>query len=87
MFIIGLAMGPLDHYAYGWLNAVFPDRDLKTITKKILVDQLAMSPVCITSFFYGMGFLEGKSLGCMNKEIAHKFLEVYKVHKLFREAF
>lgn len=79
MFIVGLGFGPLHHYVYGWLNNVLPKRDMGTITKKILFDQLINSPVCILSFFYGMGLMERKSLADINKETSNKFLEVYIV--------
>lgn len=79
MFVVGLAMGPLHHYVYGWLNVVLPKRDFRSITKKILFDQVVISPFCIVSFFYGMGIMEGKPLDHMSEEIAHKFVEVYLV--------
>lgn len=81
MFLVGLLFGPLHHYVYGWLQNVLPKRDFKTITKKILFDQVIMSPICILSFFYGMGFMERKSLKGVNEEISKKFVEVYVVRK------
>lgn len=77
--MVGLLFGPLHHYVYGWLQNVLPKRDLKTITKKILFDQFVLSPVCILSFFYGMGAMEKKPLKGMNEEISKKFVEVYVV--------
>lgn len=77
--MVGLLFGPLHHYVYGWLQNVLPKRDLKTITKKILFDQLILSPVCILSFFYGMGYMERKPVKAMNEEISKKFVEVYVV--------
>lgn len=79
MFIVGLLFGPLHHYVYRWLNDVLPKRDMMSIGKKILFDQVVMSPVCILSFFYGMGFLEGKQLKEIGKETKGKFTEVYIV--------
>lgn len=81
MFLVGLVFGPLHHYVYGWLQNVLPKRDFKTITKKILFDQVIMSPICILSFFYGMGGLERKPLKVVNEEISKKFVEVYVVRK------
>lgn len=79
MFIVGLAFGPLHHYGYGWLQDVLPKRNMKTVTMKILLDQIVMSPVCIVTFFYGMGLLEQTPLPDVNKEFVDKFPEVYLV--------
>ncbi|GFG33851.1 hypothetical protein Cfor_11050 [Coptotermes formosanus] len=55
MFVIGLAQGPPQHIFYKFLDRSFPGRDLKSISRKILLDQLIASPVCICIFFFGMG--------------------------------
>lgn len=79
MFLVGLVFGPLHHYVYRWLNNVLPKRDMTSIGKKILFDQVAMSPLCILSFFYGMGVLEGRPMNEINTETKEKFMEVYIV--------
>lgn len=79
MFLVGLSMGPLHHYFYKYLDSYIPKRNLFSITKKILLDQLLMSPVCIAWFFYGMGICENKDLQECTKEINGKFVEVYLV--------
>lgn len=83
MFLVGLVFGPLHHYGYGWLQNVLPKRDFKTVTKKILFDQLVMSPICILSFFYGMGLMERKPLKDINQETSNKFVEVYVVRNQY----
>lgn len=80
MFVVGLALGPVYHYYYVWIAKKWPARTAKIITWKIALDQFIMSPICIAMFFYGMGYLEKKSFGDMNKEIKHKFKEVYLVN-------
>ncbi|XP_065155541.1 mpv17-like protein 2 isoform X2 [Atheta coriaria] len=79
MFLVGLSMGPLHHYFYKYLDSYIPKRNLFSITKKILLDQLLMSPVCIAWFFYGMGICENKDLQECTKEINGKFVEVYLI--------
>lgn len=79
MFTIGVPFGPLHHYVYGWMQKMWPEKNLKAVGKKILFDQLAMSPVCILLFFYGAGVLEKRTLKQINEEVSHKFLEVYTV--------
>lgn len=79
MFLVGLIYGPLHHYGYGWLQKVLPRRNLKTVVMKIGVDQFIISPVCIVTFFYGMGLLETKPLADINEELTTKFIDVYLV--------
>jgi len=77
MLLVGLAMGPLHHYYYLYIARKLPKRELPTVAAKIGLDQFVMSPMCITLFFYGIGVMEQKPVAEMNKEIKHKFLEVY----------
>lgn len=79
MTTIGFAFGPLHHYFYVYLNKIYPGTDIMSISKKILADQIVMSPACIATFFYGMGILESKSMAESHDEFKKKFMEVYKV--------
>ncbi|KAA8589430.1 hypothetical protein FQN60_012795 [Etheostoma spectabile] len=44
MFTVGCSMAPMLQYWYIWLDKVFVGKALKTIGKKVLVDQLVASP-------------------------------------------
>lgn len=79
MFIAGLVLGPIHHYFYGYMVRIMPARDMRTVTKKLLADQIIMSPLCIVAFFYGMGSMEGKTLVGCTEELKEKFGAVYMV--------
>ncbi|XP_068142846.1 mpv17-like protein 2 [Drosophila tropicalis] len=77
MFVAGALQGPLHHYVYNWMDRVMPQRTFRTIMKKILFDQLFMSPACIVIFFYTVCYLEQQTLEATNNEIIGKFPYIY----------
>lgn len=79
MFLVGSLQGPMHHYFYGWLAKIMPQSTIKNALKKILWDQLVMSPACILMFFYPASLLERKPFHEATQEIKEKFLTVYVV--------
>ena len=45
----GLTSGFLCHFWYNFLDRVYPGKGLKIVCKKIAIDQLVFSPVCIAT--------------------------------------
>ncbi|XP_056271106.1 mpv17-like protein 2 isoform X2 [Pseudoliparis swirei] len=78
MFTVGCSLGPLLQYWYIWLDGVFVGKALKTVGKKVLVDQVVASPFLGMWYFVGMGLLEGHSVADGWKEFSNKFWEFYK---------
>ncbi|XP_038067881.1 mpv17-like protein 2 isoform X2 [Patiria miniata] len=79
MLTIGILLGPLNHYWYLALDKFLPGVKARTVAKKILLDELIASPVMTSTFFVGMGLLEGKTLAESVDVLKKKFLTVYMV--------
>ena len=75
--LTGLTVGPCFHYWYQTLDKYLPGRSLSTIAKKVLLDQILFSPVCLTLFFTSLGFLDWSSWGDIGKEIFYKGRVIY----------
>lgn len=87
MIIVGCLCGPLNHYFYKWMDKVLPKADFASATKKILLDQILMSPACCVLFFYSAGLLEKQTVDECTDEMKEKFVTVYAVSykKLLKE--
>jgi len=75
--VVGLSQGPLHHYTYLWMERLLPGNAKSTVLKKILSDQLIVSPVFIVHYFYTAFFLAGKSVDETNGLLRQKFLTIY----------
>lgn len=53
MFAVGTTLGPFMHYWYHLLDTLYAGRAIKTVTKKVLIDQLVGSPTIGFCFFMG----------------------------------
>ena len=53
MGILGLCLGPIDHFWYTILDKFLPAATAINVGRKVLLDQLIMAPICCSSFFLG----------------------------------
>uniref|UniRef100_A0A8P4GIB6 Mpv17-like protein 2 n=1 Tax=Dicentrarchus labrax TaxID=13489 RepID=A0A8P4GIB6_DICLA len=77
-FVMGCSTGPLLHHWYGRLDSAYAGRAMNTVVKKVLADQLIISPIIGIWYFIGMGLMEGDTLAEGWKDFKGKFWEYYK---------
>ncbi|RZF39635.1 hypothetical protein LSTR_LSTR001156 [Laodelphax striatellus] len=73
----GLTVGVVCHYWYKFLDSKLPERTIKVVAKKVVVDQILFSPICISVFFVTLGLLERASLETIRTEIVKKGWRLY----------
>ncbi|XP_063235875.1 mpv17-like protein 2 [Bacillus rossius redtenbacheri] len=73
----GLTVGIVCHHLYKYLDRTFPGRAVSTVLKKVLIDQLVSSPLCIGTFFATLAYLEGASAGELVEEVRQKGWRLY----------
>lgn len=83
MFIVGTIQGPLHHYFYKWMDNAMKIVSVANVTKKILLDQMVLSPVIILAFLYPAGWLNNQSTKECNEEVVAKFGKIYAVKFLY----
>lgn len=77
--VVGTVLGSFQHLFYSSLDKRYPARDMRTIAKKIFIDQSLCTPINIVVFLYGLGILENKTWNKMNEEFKNKFLVIFSV--------
>lgn len=80
MFIVGSIQGPLHHYFYAWMDKAIKLVSVANVTKKILLDQVLLSPVIILAFLYPAGWLNNQTTKQCNEETVAKFGKIYAVN-------
>lgn len=79
MTAVGLVLGSVQHFFYKYIDILLPKRTLRSVAKKIFLDQTIASPFAIFIFFYGLGLLEDGNFKAAHNEMKQKFLTIYMV--------
>ncbi|KOC63243.1 Mpv17-like protein 2 [Habropoda laboriosa] len=77
MAISGMCIGIVCHYWYKYLDARLPGRTFNIVLRKVAIDQLVCSPLCIAIFFLTLGILENSSWTKLEDEILRKAHRLY----------
>jgi len=84
MSVIGVGlMGIAGGKWYALIDKKLPGTDLRTIAKKVCLDQFLFAPPFYLSFYFGMSVLEGNSLSHTFEHVKKKFLPTYAVDLIF----
>ncbi|XP_011880648.1 PREDICTED: mpv17-like protein 2 isoform X2 [Vollenhovia emeryi] len=77
MSLSGMSIGIVCHYWYNFLDARMAGRTIGMVLKKVVVDQLIGSPLCISTFFLTLALLENSSFAEFKDEIRSKAHKLY----------
>ncbi|KAL6430552.1 hypothetical protein ACFW04_007854 [Cataglyphis niger] len=77
MAISGMSIGIVCHYWYKFLDTKMVGRTISTVLKKVVVDQLICSPLCISMFFLTLAVLENNSFAEFKDEVQKKAHRLY----------
>ncbi|XP_024892099.1 mpv17-like protein 2 isoform X3 [Temnothorax curvispinosus] len=77
MSVSGMSIGIVCHYWYNFLDTRMAGRTIGIVLKKVIVDQLICSPLCISTFFLTLALLENNSLAEFKDEIRRKAHKLY----------
>lgn len=77
MSISGFTIGFACHYWYIYLDKFLPGYTLRTVFKKILIDQFIGSPLCFSMFFGTLALVEGSTYKEFVEEVRQKAWRLY----------
>lgn len=77
MSVSGMTIGMVCHHWYKILDRNFPQRTLKVALKKVIIDQVIASPICIATFFLTLAVLEQSSWTHFREDVKDKAIRLY----------
>ncbi|GFO37194.1 mpv17-like protein 2 [Plakobranchus ocellatus] len=83
MVVIGLALGPFNHFWYALLDKWVKGPGAQMVLKKICLDQAVAGPFFCSMFLSGTTILEGGGVENAKSEVKEKFLKIYMVDWCF----
>ncbi|XP_012286257.1 mpv17-like protein 2 [Orussus abietinus] len=77
MAISGMSIGIICHHWYRYLDSKISGRTIGIVLKKVVIDQLVCSPLCIATLFFTLAILEKTSLSNFKEEVKGKAHKLY----------
>ncbi|XP_018404642.1 PREDICTED: mpv17-like protein 2 [Cyphomyrmex costatus] len=77
MSISGMSIGIICHYWYKFLDSRMAGCTIRIVLKKVIIDQLICSPLCISTFFFTLALMENNNLTEFKNEIRKKAHRLY----------
>lgn len=77
MAISGMSVGIICHHWYRFLDGRLPGKTIGLVLKKVLIDQIICSPLCIGIFFLTLAILEKSDWSEFKKEVRNKAHKLY----------
>ena len=77
--ILGLTLGPLEHFWYMLLDRMLPGTSHKMVGMKVIVDEVVYTPPLYCIFYPGMALMEGRTRHEAMQELREKFWPTVKV--------
>jgi len=77
--ILGLTLGPLEHFWYMLLDRMLPGTSHKMVGMKVIVDEVVYTPPLYCIFYPGLALMEGRTRHEAMQELREKFWPTVKV--------
>ncbi|KAF2905222.1 hypothetical protein ILUMI_00946 [Ignelater luminosus] len=77
MAISGVTVGIMCHYYYALLDKRLPGRSISVLVKKVFIDQVICSPLCISVFLVTVAYLEGSTMKQFIEDLKRKGWRLY----------
>ena len=77
--MVGIITGSVNQVVFAHLEKYWPGTNMKSIWKKVLLDQALSCPIFHLQFFMGMSLLEGKGVRDSWEEFLRKFPTVFLI--------
>lgn len=77
MSLAAVSMGVICHYWYLWLDRFLPGFSLRVVMKKVIWDQIVLSPIMWVTYFVVLGLLEQSGYERFHERLTDKGGKLY----------
>ena len=77
MTVCGFLSGPVSHFWYMFLDKLVPGRCVKSVCKKVFLDQIIGSPICILLYLLTMKLMDSEKNKSLFEELSSKGVNLF----------